>query len=76
MFLEVTDAKYLDSYRSLLICNNGERKIVDLQNEQNGSVFASLRQLDDFKKFRIKYNTVERENGADCAPEYLYEIEC
>ncbi|MDR1023221.1 MAG: DUF2442 domain-containing protein [Prevotellaceae bacterium] len=74
MFLEVTNAKYLDSYRLLLTFNNGEQKTVDLQNELNGSAFAPLRQLDYFKKFRIKYNTVEWENGADYAPEYLYEI--
>jgi len=30
--------------------------------------------LDYFKNFQIKYNTIEWENGADYAPEYLYEI--
>ncbi|MDR1582294.1 MAG: DUF2442 domain-containing protein [Prevotellaceae bacterium] len=74
MFLEVTQAKHLDNYRMLLTFNNGERKTFDLQNELNGSVFAPLKQLEYFKKFQIKYNTVEWENGADYAPEYLYEI--
>jgi hypothetical protein len=74
MFLEVIEAKYLDNYRLSLTFNNGEQKTVDLQNELNGSVFAPLKQLDYFKKFQIKYNTVEWENGADYAPEYLYEI--
>ncbi|MDR2626838.1 MAG: DUF2442 domain-containing protein [Dysgonamonadaceae bacterium] len=74
MFLEVTQAKYLDNYKLLLTFNNGERKTVDLQNELNSSVFAPLKQLDYFKNFQIKYNTVEWENGADYAPEYLYEI--
>ena len=74
MFLEVIQAEYLDNYRLLLTFNNGEQKTVDLQNELNGSVFTPLKQLDYFKKFQIKYNTVEWENGADYAPEYLYEI--
>jgi len=74
MFLEVTQAKYLDNYRLIITFNNGEQKTVDLQNELNGSVFAPLKQMDYFKKFQIKYNTIEWENGADYAPEYLYKI--
>jgi len=74
MFLEVTKAEYLDNYRLLLTFNNGKIKTVDLQNELNDTVFVPLKQLDFFKKFRIKYNTIEWENGADYAPEYLYKI--
>ena len=74
MFLEVTQAKYLDNYKLLITFNNGVQKTVDLKNELNGSVYAPLKQLDYFKNFRIIYNTVEWENGADYAPEYLYEI--
>ena len=74
MFLEVSKASYLGDYRILLTFNNNERKVVDLQNELNGIVYEPLRQLDYFKNFQIKYNTIEWENGADYAPEYLYEI--
>jgi Protein of unknown function (DUF2442). len=74
MFLEVTQAKYLDNYKLLIMFNNGVQKTVDLRNELNGSIFSPLKQLDYFKNFRIKYNTIEWENGADYAPEYLYEI--
>ena len=74
MFLEITNAEYLDNYRLLLTFNNGVQKTVDFQNELNGNVFIPLKQLDYFKKFYIKYNTVEWQNGADFAPEYLYEI--
>ena len=74
MFLEVSKAEYIDNYRIKLTFNNGEAKIVDLQNEMNGSVYEPLRQLDYFKRFSVKYNTVEWENGADYAPEYLYSI--
>ena len=74
MFLEVSQAEYLDNYRIKLLFNNGEIKTVDLQNELNENVYAPLRQLDYFKQFQVKYNTIEWENGADYAPEYLYEI--
>ena len=74
MFLEVSQAEYLEKYRIKLTFNNGESKTVDLQNELNGKVYLPLRQLDFFKRFQVKYNTVEWANGADYAPEYLYAI--
>jgi len=74
MFLEISQAEYLENYRIKLIFNNGEIKTVDLQNELNGSVYKPLCQLDYFQNFKLKYNTIEWANGADFAPEYLYEI--
>ena len=74
MFLEVSKAEYLDNYRIKLTFNNNEIKTVDLQNELNGEVYIPLHQLDFFKKFKLKFNTIEWENGADYAPEYLYAI--
>ena len=74
MFLEVTKAKYLDGYRIMLLFNNGERRIVDLSQSLNGKVFEPLKNIGYFKRFSIKFNTIEWENGADFAPEYLYEI--
>jgi hypothetical protein len=74
MFLEVLQAKYLNNYCILLTFNNGVSKTVDLKNELDGSVYEPLQQLDYFKKFAVKYNTIEWPNGADYAPEYLYAI--
>ena len=76
MFLEVTKAAYLNKYRILLTFNNGVSKTVDLEDEIKDSIYEPLRQIDYFKKFEIKYNTIEWPNGADYAPEYLYEIGC
>ena len=74
MFLEVVKAEYLNGYKVKLLFNNGETKIVDLSQSLNGSVFEPLKDLDYFKNFSIKFNTIEWENGADFAPEYLFEI--
>jgi len=74
MFIEVTKAEYLDGYRIMLLFNNGEKRIVDLSQSLNGEVFAPLKDIGYFKRFSIKFNTIEWENGADFAPEYLYEI--
>lgn len=74
MFLEITEAEYLDGHRIKLHFNNGECRIADLHSSLNGEVFAPLKDLEYFKRFTIKFNTIEWENGADFAPEYLYEI--
>lgn len=54
--------------------NDGVTKTVDLSTSLVGSVFEPLKDIDFFKRFSIKFNTVEWENGADFAPEYLYQI--
>lgn len=74
MFIEVVKAEYLDGYRVKLLFNNKETRIVDLSHSSNGTVFAPLKDKNYFKRFSIKFNTIEWENGADFAPEYLYEI--
>jgi hypothetical protein len=74
MFIEVIKATYLDGYRVKLLFNNGETRIADLSQSLNGSVFVPLKDINYFKNFAIKFNTIEWENGADFAPEYLWEI--
>ena len=74
MFLEVFKANYLNDYRLALTFNNGEIKTVDLKDELSGTIYLPLQEIDYFKKFKIIYNTVEWPNGADYAPEYLYDV--
>ncbi len=74
MFLEVINAKYIKNYELLLSFNNNEQKIVDLKDKLDGDIFQPLKDIEFFKKFKINFNTVEWENGADFAPEFLYQI--
>ena len=74
MFLEVIKATYLDEYMILLEFNNGVIKTVDLKSKLNGEVFEPLKELNYFRRFTIRFNTIEWNNGVDLAPEYLYEI--
>ncbi len=74
MFLEITQASYINDYKLSLMFNDGAEMTVDLENELNGSVFNPLKDKSKFKKFSIVFNTIEWENGADFAPEYLYEL--
>ena len=74
MFIEVVKAEYVDDYRIKLWFNNNVTKVVDLKSSLKGLVFEPLKDLDYFKTFSVKYNTVEWENGADFAPEYLLSL--
>ena len=74
MFIEVVKAEYVDDYRIKLWFSNNVTKVVDLKSSLKGLVFEPLKDLDYFKKFSVKYNTVEWENGADFAPEYLLSL--
>jgi hypothetical protein len=75
MFLHVTDAKYIADYRVWLKFNNHKKGEVDLAKEVSwGEVFEPLRDQNYFKNFKIENDTLSWENGADLAPESLYEL--
>ena len=74
MFLEEKKAQYIKDFKLLLEFKNGVDITVDLENELNGTVFIPLKDLEYFKKFSIHYNTIEWDNGADFAPEYLFQV--
>lgn len=75
MFLHVIDAVYLKDYKLRLTFNNGVVKDVDLRDELYGEVFEPLKDVDLFKQVTVNSdtNTIEWPNGADFAPEFLYE---
>jgi len=72
--LEVKSAKYLSEYKILVHFNTGEKKLVDLSHSLVGKVFQPLINTSYFSSFKINFNTIEWDNGADFAPEYLYEL--
>ena len=74
MFLHINEAEYLDNYKLKLKFNNNEIRTVNLENQLYGEVFEPLKDKRFFKDFFISHNTVEWKNGADFAPEFLYEI--
>lgn len=74
MFTEVVRAEYAGGYKVKLWFNNNVTKVVDLKSSLKGLVFEPLKDLAFFKRFTVKYNTIEWENGADFAPEYLISL--
>ena len=75
MFLYVTHVLYLKDYQLRLEFNDGQVKDLDLRNELYGEIFEWLRDAELFKKVYVNPDTgtIEWLNGADFAPELLYE---
>jgi hypothetical protein len=76
MFLHVINVAYLQGYQLRIEFNNGMVKDVDLESELYGEVFEPLKALSLFKEVVVNQetNTIEWPNGADFAPEFLYDI--
>ena len=72
----ITQAEYLKDYRLRLTFKDGLVKDVDLKDELWGPVFQPLKNLEEFKKFRVdpEMDTIAWENGADFSPRALYEM--
>jgi len=75
MFLHVLEAKYLHDYVIWLRFNDGAEGEIDLKDELWGDMFEPLKEAEKFKRFRVdpELGTIVWENGADLAPEFLYE---
>jgi len=76
MLKAVTKVAYLEGYKLRLEFNDGVVKDVNLEDELYGPVFEPLRDVELFNKVAVNpdTNTIEWPNGADLAPEFLYEI--
>ena len=72
--LWVTNAEYANEYKLLLTFNNGVTKLVDLKSSLYGEVFEPLKDIVNFKQFKLSDWSVEWYNGADFAPEYLFAL--
>jgi hypothetical protein len=74
--LHVTAARYVGDYRIWLEFSDGMSGEVNLATSLNGPVFEPLRDIDKFREVRFdpEADTIVWPNGADLAPEYLYEL--
>lgn len=76
MFLHVETVEYLDDYRLRLTFNNQAIEDIDLAQELYGDIFEPLKDIEYFKQVFLnpETNTIEWPNGADFAPEFLYDL--
>jgi hypothetical protein len=69
----VIRAKYDSGFKIDLTFNDNVQGTVDFQRWLEGPVFEPLRDRNYFQRFFIEGGTVAWPNGADIAPETLYE---
>ena len=58
----------------LVTFSDGNKKKVDLRPYLTGEVFGELLDKEKFVQYGLTRITIEWANGADLAPEFLYEI--
>jgi hypothetical protein len=70
---QVVDAHYRDGFRIHLRFSDGLEGVVDFSDWLKGPIFQPLRDPQYFRRFFLDGGTVAWPNGADIAPETLYE---
>ena len=75
--ISVMEFELVGAYSLVLSFNDGTRKRVNLRDWLYGPVFEPLRDPDVFAQVGIEEHgeTISWPNGADFAPEFLYELE-
>jgi hypothetical protein len=69
----VIDAKHQGRFRIRLTFNDGLQATVDFERWLTGPVFEPVKALQYFSRFYIEGGAIAWPNGADIAPETLYE---
>jgi len=75
----IVDAKYVKDYQVWLRFNDNTEKIIDFKNKilsEKRAVFTPLKNIEYFKQVFLnrESDTIQWPNGADIAPETLYEL--
>ena len=73
-FNDVKRIEYKSGYSYLIEFDDGVSAVIDFSEYlERGPVFTPLRDLEKFRQARIEGGTIAWPNGADVAPETLYE---
>jgi hypothetical protein len=75
MIPTVIDARHAGGYRVWVRFADGLTGEIDLEAELWGPVFLPLKDVSEFAKLRVEpeFGTIVWPNGADFAPEFLYD---
>ena len=75
MILHVKEARHLHDYTIWVCFNDGIEGEINLENELEGEIFEPLKDIEKFMSFKVDpvLETIVWDNGADLAPEFLYE---
>jgi len=72
----VKQVEYISDYKLVLTFEDGGLRLVDLAHELDGEIFEPLKNVNYFKTVSVNpdLDTIAWDNGADMAPEFLYDI--
>ena len=71
---KITKVEALDNYRLKILFNDGVKGVVSLSDRLFGPVFEPLKDPSFFAKVHVdEFGAVAWPNGADLAPDALYE---
>lgn len=74
MYYTVTDARYVRDFTIWAEFSDGTAGEIDLADELWGPIFEPLKDVNYFRNFSpVEYGTICRPNGANIAPEFLYQ---
>ena len=75
MIPRVAEASYVQDYTIHLRFTDGTEGDVDFRDELYGEIFEPLKDRTLFRQFSVhpEFHTLTWPNGADMAPEFLYE---
>lgn len=75
MIPRLVDAKYIKDFTIWVRFHDGVDGEVDLEDELFGEIFVPLKDIEYFRQFTVnsELHTITWPNGADFAPEFLYE---
>lgn len=78
MLPKLQEAKYQGGYRIWLTFADGIEGEIDLEKELWGEMFEPLKDKNYFSRFSLngELETIVWPNGADFAPEFLYQQLC
>ena len=71
----VVHAEYRGGFRIRLVFNDGSENTIDFEPWLDTPIFEPLRKREYFQRFFVDGGTIAWPNGADIAPETLYDAE-
>ncbi|MDD2236241.1 MAG: DUF2442 domain-containing protein [Kiritimatiellae bacterium] len=72
MYSAVTSVEATDDFRLVLEFDNAEKRIFNALPILDFGRFIELKDINQFKRVHISFDTIEWENELDLDPEYLY----
>jgi len=62
-----------DDYTLSIAFENGESGILDIKPILDFGIFQRIKNLDNFRRVHISFDTIQWDCGADLDPEYIYK---